>query len=100
MVVAANGFLLTDKDKAPVAAGGTPDSSEPVSVGATGTPFSALPLAAQQTILAQSQGLQVAGISRREVMGRVIYNVKFADNDRASSMRVAEDGALVQTPRK
>src|SRR5205085_396087 len=47
--------------------------------GATGTPFSALPLPVQKAIQSQASGAQVASISRHEENGRVIYEVQFKD---------------------
>lgn len=64
--------------------------------GAVGTPFSALPEAAQKTILARAPQTEVTGISRHDKDGRVIYEVEFADQGKNPTMRVAEDGTLVQ----
>jgi uncharacterized membrane protein YkoI len=119
MVVAGNGDLLSDKERdregvnsraltptGPVgeaarnynsATSINKNALEPTGVG---TPFSALPLAAQQTIQAQAPGLQIATISRHEEMGRIIYSVEFTDKGKNPTMRVAEDGALVQALRK
>jgi uncharacterized membrane protein YkoI len=68
--------------------------------GAAGTPLSALPLAAQKTIQREAPDAQVADISRHENNGRVIYEVEFADKGKNPTMRVAEDGTLVQTLQK
>jgi uncharacterized membrane protein YkoI len=121
MVVAANGYLLSDKERnregvnnhaltptGPVGEAARNYTSAATdinknavdSTGAVGTPFSALPLAAQQTIQAQAPGLQISTISRHEEMGRIIYSVEFTDKGKNPTMRVAEDGALVQALRK
>ena len=120
MVVAGNGYLLNEKERsgpgvnnntlAPTGAAveSTRNSTPTTGVnnnalaptGAAGTPFSALPLAAQQTIQAQAPGLQIARISRQEELGRIIYSVEFTDKGKNPTLRVAEDGALVQALRK
>jgi len=121
MVVAANGFLLNDNERntwgvnsySLTPTGPTAESPHSYTTSATagnnnalaptgvvGTPFSALPLVVQQTIQTQAPGLQIARISRHEDMGRVIYTVEFNDKGKNPTIRVAEDGALVQTLRK
>jgi hypothetical protein len=96
LVVAANGQLLTPPPM-PVAA---TDNRPLTPTGAAGTPFSALPLAAQKTILSHAPQSQVTTITRQDENGRVIYEVAFADEGKNPTLRVAEDGALVQTLRK
>jgi uncharacterized membrane protein YkoI len=64
--------------------------------GAVGTPFSALPEAAQKTIRANAPNAQIASISRHDANGRIIYEVEFKDKGKNPTIRVAEDGALVQ----
>jgi hypothetical protein len=118
MVVAANGYLLSDKERNREGVNNTALPTGPVGevsrgsapivnnntaltpTGAVGTPFSALPLAAQQTIEAQAPGMQIARITRHEEMGRIIYSVEFTDKGKNPTLRVAEDGALVQALRK
>ena len=68
--------------------------------GATGTKFSALPEAAQKTIKAKAPDAQIADISRHEDNGRVYYTVEFADKGKNPTMKVAEDGSLVQDLQK
>jgi uncharacterized membrane protein YkoI len=68
--------------------------------GAVGTPLSALPEAAQKTIKAQAPDAPIAKISRHEDNGRMIYEVEFKDQGKNSTMRVAEDGQLVQSLQK
>lgn len=65
--------------------------------GATGTPFSSLPEAAQKTIQKQAPNGQISSISRHDENGRVIYEISFKD---LGSMKVAEDGNLVQPLQK
>lgn len=65
--------------------------------GATGTPFSSLPVAAQKTIQKQAPNGQISSISRHDENGRVIYEISFKD---LGSMKVAEDGTLVQPLQK
>jgi len=64
--------------------------------GAVGTPFSALPEAAQKTIRSHSPNAPIASISRHDQNGRVIYEVEFKDQGKNPTLRVAEDGTLVQ----
>ena len=64
--------------------------------GAVGTPFSALPEAAQKTIRAHAPNAPIAGISRHDRNRRVIYEVEFKDKGTNPTIRVAEDGTLVQ----
>ena len=66
-------------------------------VGATGTKLSALPEKAQRTIKAKAPETQITNISRQDKDGRVIYEIAFKDQ---GTMRVAEDGTLVQDLQK
>jgi uncharacterized membrane protein YkoI len=68
--------------------------------GAVGTPFSALPERVQKTIQAQAPDAPIANISRHEDMGRTIYEVEFKDQGKNPTIKVAEDGTLVQTLQK
>ena len=68
--------------------------------GAVGTKFSALPEAVQKTIQAHAPESQIADISRHTDNGRVIYEVSFEDTGKNPSIKVAEDGTLVQTLQK
>lgn len=96
VVVAADGRLISS-DLAQTAG---PIERLLTPTGAAGTPFSALPLAAQKTIRSHAPDAQVAGITRDEENGRVIYKVEFVDEGKNPTLRVAEDGALVQTLQK
>jgi len=96
IVVAADGTLVsTDMPKT---AGTLKKMLTPT--GAVGTPLSALPEAAQKTIQAHAPNAQIAGISRHNVNGRVIYEVEFADKGKNPTIQVAEDGTLVQDLQK
>src|SRR5512140_1295595 len=64
--------------------------------GAVGTPFSALPVPVQKTIQEHSGNAPIASISRHEVNGRVIYEVAFEEQGKNPTIKVAEDGTLVQ----
>jgi uncharacterized membrane protein YkoI len=68
--------------------------------GAVGTKFSALPEAVQKTIQAHAPASQIADISRHSDNGRVIYEVSFEDTGKNPSIKVAEDGTLVQSLQK
>ena len=64
--------------------------------GAVGTPLSALPEAVQKTIQSQAPDASIANISRKDDNGRTIYEVEFRDAGKNPTVRVAEDGTLVQ----
>lgn len=64
--------------------------------GAVGTPLSALPEAAQKTIKNQAPNAPIANISRHDVNGRTIYEVEFKDQGKNPTIKVADDGSLVQ----
>jgi uncharacterized membrane protein YkoI len=68
--------------------------------GSAGTPFSALPVAVQKTIQAQAPNAQVANISRHEENGRTIYEIEFKDQGKNPTIKIAEDGTLVQNLQK
>jgi uncharacterized membrane protein YkoI len=56
--------------------------------------------AAQKTIKEKAPNAQIADISRHEQNGRVIYEVEFKDSGKNPSIKVAEDGTLVQDLQK
>jgi uncharacterized membrane protein YkoI len=89
LLVATDGKLITSDSARP--AGAIQRALTPS--GAVGTKFSALPEKAQMTIKAKAPETDITDISRQEKDGRVIYEVAFRDK---STMRVAEDGTLVQ----
>jgi len=68
--------------------------------GATGTKFSALPEAAQKTIKSKAPDAQIADISRHEDNGRVYYTIEFTDKGKNPTMKVADDGTLIQDLQK
>jgi uncharacterized membrane protein YkoI len=68
--------------------------------GATGTKFSALPEAAQKTIQAKAPNTEITDISRHEDNGRVYYTVEFRDKGKNPTMKIADDGTLVQDLQK
>jgi hypothetical protein len=68
--------------------------------GAAGTPFSALPEPVQKTIRKQAPNAPIGKISRQDDNGRAIYEVQFEEPGKNPSIRVAEDGTLVQNLQK
>ena|SRR3974390_918977 len=86
LVVAPEGTLITSD--LPKTAGAVQRLLTPT--GAVGTPFSALPEAAQKAIQAHAPNAQIASITRHEENGRLIYEVEFKDQNR--TLQVAEDG--------
>jgi uncharacterized membrane protein YkoI len=68
--------------------------------GAVGTQFSALPETVQKTIQAHAPESEISDISRHSDNGRTIYEVSFKDTGKNPSIKVAEDGTLVQDLQK
>jgi uncharacterized membrane protein YkoI len=68
--------------------------------GAVGTQFSALPEKVQKTIQAHAPDAAISDISRETDNGRVIYDVSFKDTGKNPSIKVADDGTLVQSLQK
>jgi len=96
VMVAADGRLLNSD--LPKPAGKLERLVTPT--GATGTKLSALPEAAQKTILSKAPNMPIAGISRSDKDGRAIYEVEFKGDGTNSTLQVAEDGAVVQELQK
>src|ERR1041385_1387424 len=96
IVVAADGKLVSTDMARP--AGAVERLLTPT--GATGTKFSALPEKVQKTIQSTAPGGQIANISRQEKDGRTIYEIEFQEKGKNPSIRVAEDGTLVQDLQK
>lgn len=66
--------------------------------GAVGTQFSALPEAVQKTIQAHAPDAEISDISRHDDNGRTIYEISFKDSQKNPTMKVADDGTLIQQP--
>ena len=97
MLVSADGRVLSsDMPRKP--AGSLEKALTPT--GAVGTQFSALPEKVQKTILARAPAIDIANISRHEDNGRVTYEVEFKDTGKNPTMRIADDGTLVQDLQK
>ena len=100
MVVAADGKVLSsDMPNNPNGVVSTVKKAL-TPTGAVGTKFSALPEAVQNTIQAHAPDAQISDIERHSDNGRVIYEVQFQDTGKNPSIRVAEDGTLVQDLQK
>ncbi len=96
VVVAPDGKLISSDLAKP--AGALDRALTPT--GATGTPLSALPEAAQKTIREHAPNAQITSITRHTDNGRTIYEVEFKDQGKNPTMKVAEDGSLVQSLQK
>jgi uncharacterized membrane protein YkoI len=96
IVVASDGKLMTTDMPRP--AGAVERMLTPT--GAVGTKFSALPEKVQKTIQATSPNIEIADISRHEDNGRVIYEIEFKDKGKNPTMRIADDGTVVQQLQK
>ncbi len=97
MVVASDGRVLSS-DLPTKPAGALKKMLTPT--GAVGTQFSALPEKVQATIQKHAPASEIADISRHEDNGRVIYEVEFRDQGKNPTIRVADDGTLVQDLQK
>ena len=96
IVVAADGKLVNSDMVTP--AGAIERVLTPT--GAVGTKLSALPEKAQKTIQSHAPATEIVDVSRHETNGRVIYEVEFKDKGKNPTIRVAEDGTLVQDLQK
>src|SRR5579883_63620 len=96
VLVAADGTLVGSD--LPRSAGTIERALTPT--GAVGTPLSALPEPAQKTIKAQAPDAPIAKITRHSENGRTIYEVEFRDQGKNPTIKVAEDGQLVQSLQK
>jgi uncharacterized membrane protein YkoI len=96
IVVAADGKLMSTDMARP--AGAVERMLTPT--GAVGTKFSALPEKVQKTIQGHAPSTEITDIERHESNGRVIYEVEFKDKGKNPTIRVAEDGTLVQDLQK
>jgi uncharacterized membrane protein YkoI len=94
--VAADGKLITTDMPRP--AGAVERLLTPT--GAVGTKFSALPEKAQKAIQERAPNAEITDISRHETNGRVIYEVEFKDKGKNPTIRIAEDGTVVQDLQK
>jgi len=97
ILVGADGRLLTSDMARPVT---SPIERALTPTGATGTKFSSLPEAAQKTIKDKAPNAEITDISRKDKDGRVIYEVEFKDTGKNPTIRVADDGTLVQDLQK
>jgi uncharacterized membrane protein YkoI len=97
MVVAADGRVLSS-ELTSKPAGAIEKLLTPT--GAVGTKLSSLPEAAQKTIQARAPNAEIADISRHEDNGRVYYEVSFKDTGKNPSIKVADDGTLIQDLQK
>jgi len=96
IVVASDGKLMSTDMAKP--AGAIERALTPT--GAVGTKFSALPEKVQKTIQSHAPATEIVDVSRHETNGRVIYEVEFKDKGKNPTIRVAEDGTLVQDLQK
>jgi len=100
MVVATDGTVLSS-DMATKPNGIVQDVKKALTpTGAVGTQLSALPEAVQKTIKAHAPDVPIADISRETDNGRTVYDVSFQDSGKNPSIKVAEDGTLVQDLQK
>src|SRR5262245_23662959 len=96
VVVATDGKLINSD--LPKVAGTIQRALTPT--GATGTKLSALPEVVQKTIQSKAPNAEITDISRKEDNGRVFYEIEFSDKGKNPTLKVAEDGTLVQDLQK
>ena len=96
ILVSADGKLMSTDMAKP--AGAVERALTPT--GAVGTKFSALPPPVQKAIQSHAPNSEIADIERHEKDGRVIYEVEFKDTGKNPTIRIAEDGTLVQDLQK
>jgi uncharacterized membrane protein YkoI len=96
VLVAADGSLVGGDMPRP--AGAVQRALTPT--GAVGTPLSALPEAAQKTIRTAAPNEPIDKITRHDVNGRTIYEVQFKESGKNPTIKVADDGSLVQALQK
>ncbi len=65
--------------------------------GAVGTKLSALPKSVQKTIQEKAPNAEIADINRKEDNGVVVYEIEFKDKGVNPTMRVMENGTLIDT---
>ena len=101
MIVAMDGRVISTDMPNPNPNGIVSDVKKALTpTGAVGTQFSALPENVQKTIKAHAPDAQIANISRESDNGRTIYEVSFEDTGKNPSIKVADDGTLVQSLQK
>ena len=62
--------------------------------------LSALPLPVQKTLQAQAPNATITGITRHDDNGRAVFEFEFEDQGKNPTMRISEDGTVVQTLKK
>jgi len=62
--------------------------------------LSALPQAVQKTLQSQAPNATITSIIRHEDNGRAIFEFQFEDQGKNPTMRISEDGTVVQTLKK
>jgi len=92
LLIAADGKLINSDLVKP--AGAVERALTPT--GAVGTKLSALPEKAQTVIKAKAPDAEISDISRQEKDGKVIYVVSFKDKDKNPTLKVTDDGMVVQ----
>ncbi|HEY0457362.1 MAG TPA: PepSY-like domain-containing protein [Verrucomicrobiae bacterium] len=68
--------------------------------GEVGTKFSALPEKVQKAVKTRMPNAEIANISRHENDGRVIYEFEFKESGKNPTLKIAEDGTVVQDLQK
>ncbi len=95
MLVAADGKIVSSDM---TTAKGAPGTLERIfsSPGAVGTKLSALPKSVQKTVQDKGPNAEIADINRKEDNGRVIYEIEFKDKAAHPTLRVMDNGTVVE----
>jgi len=67
---------------------------------AASTDLSALPIPVQKTLKSKAPNATIKGITRHDEEGRTVYEFEFEDQGKNPTMRISEDGTVVQTLKK
>jgi uncharacterized membrane protein YkoI len=98
MVFAADGTILRDDTAALGAAGKA--SMEVKGSASAKSQLSALPEPVRKTVQSRAGNAEIAGVTKKDDNGRVIYEVEFKDTGKNPTMRVAADGTIVESLQK
>jgi len=110
LTIAENGTILTSDAEKEMGSANPPLGSESgrgsvdAPKGTTGKAakidLSALPVPVQKKLKSEAPTAVIKGITRHEENGLMIYEFEFEDQGKNPTMRIAEDGSVVQSLKK
>ena len=98
MIFAADGTMLRD-DTAALGASGKA-SVETAGSASAKSQLSALPEPVRKTVQKRVGNAEVAGVSKHNENGRLVYEIEFKDSGKNPTMKVAADGTIVEPLQK